>query len=227
MLDGRILAAVFASLAAIAAGVSGGQVNAAELKTDGFRDAKSGFSDFLPGSISSFDGFFQNPEPETGMKAVIQLENLDEQDFRVDAETLYVRNLSSIDLLGKKMESDSEIAFHGFSGNVRPGDSTEISGRANWVYSSGVNVSGGIRVSEEVETRFFRLEGVRRSEFHIDRIAGTISSGSEDISAEVNDTSLDINSFSGNVSVFLENSSLMLEGKVHTLEAGSISFGSS
>ncbi len=226
MLDGRILAAVFASLAAIAAAVGGGHVDAGSLKTDNFRSAKSGFSDLLPGPLKSFGDFFQNPEPETEMSAVLEVDDLGDQRLTVDAGRLFVKNLTSTSLDSKTLHSDESIVFYGFSGWLEAGQPLELKGRSKGLVSSGVNVSGSLGVSEDVDTEFVRIDRVERSALSFDSVTGRVESNSTSANIRSSDTSLEIDSFSGNISIFSSNGTVVLRGKVHSLTAGEVSFGS-
>ncbi len=226
MLDGRILAAVFASLAAIAAAVGGGHVDAGSLKTDNFQNAKSGLGDLLPGPIRSIGDLFQNPEPETDMTAVLQVEDLGDRRLTVDAGTLFVKNLTSITINGKKLQSDEPIVFYGFSGWLKADQPLELKGRSKGLVSSGVNVSGSLGVSEDVDTSFIRIGKVERSALRFEGVTGRVESNSTSANIRSSETSLDINSFSGNISIYSSNGTVVLRGKVDSLTAGEVSFGS-
>ncbi len=224
MIDGRIMAAVLASLAAVAAAISGGGFSADQVKESTVSaPGEFSFNDLMPESLSALERFFENPEPESEMKAVLVSSNLDGESFRVTDTRVHASNFSRMELSGKTLESDDDIELYGFTGEVMPGNTTELSGMSNGLLTSGVNVSGGLNTHQELETGRLDLEGVERSRFEMQASGEIESAGS---STEIRDARrVSIDSFSGDIRIYPGNSTIVLDGMVHELESGDFSFG--
>lgn len=229
MLDGRVLAAVLASVAAIAAGINGGGVaqsmDADRVKSSSL-SAPGGlsFSDVVPDSLSSLKQFVKNPEPENSVKAHLVAEDISDEKLNVKGASLTAGNFTSLSFGGKTARSSTQITVYGFTGNVEPDDITNINGRASGFRSNNVNVSGNIQVQREIETRVLELEGVERTRLNLEEATGVIEANSS--STDIREAGkVRINSFSGDMTVFPMNGSIVIEGKVDRLDAGTFSFG--
>lgn len=226
MLDGKVLTAVFASLAAIAAAMNGGGLDPGQVKSSTISaPGDNTFNQLMPDSLRSLGDFFNNPEPENEVFASLEVADIDDAKLQVKADWLEPRNMTSYRLGVKNVKSDEDIRFYGFKGTVEPGDVTGIKGRSNGIVSSGINISGSMNIEEDVDTSLVALQGVERSSIKLDDISGSIKSNSTTTRIKDASTKLDINSFSGRMIIYPDNETIILDGKVDRLEAGPVSFG--
>lgn len=226
MLDGKVLTAVFASLAAIGAAMSGGAVDSADLQPENI-DSSTDFNveKYLPKSLDILRRFNQKPEPTTEIKAVLEVNGLQNQEIQSSKGSLYAQNITSADIGGREIDSDDDIIFYGYTGKILPGKPSKIDGRAEGVLTSNVNVSGRFRTEQEFETDIVYVKNVERTELSLKDINGDIESDSTSTQIKDSNIDLEINSFSGNITVRPENSTVELSGKVDKLSAGDVSFG--
>lgn len=226
MLDGKILVAVLATLAAAAAGLNGGSLDPGQLKSsDISAPGGASFNDFVPESLRGVLDLVDNPEPVNRFSASLQSENVESLELSVRNSGLEVNGLSRFNIGRRSVESSGPVDFYGFSGTVNPGETTELKGRAKGFYSNGVNVSGGLRLQKKLNTSSVVLEDVRRSSISLDRVTGSITSNSTTTRIKDPATGIRINSFSGEIRVYPGNGSVLMDGKVDTLDAGKVSFG--
>lgn len=226
MIDGRILTAVLASLAAVAAGISGGGISADQVKSNTMSaPGEFSFDEVFPESLSFLDRYLENPEPETEMTAVLTSEGFEDEQFRVRESNITASEFKSMQFLtGNQLQSEDEITLYGFTGEIMPGNTTELTGSSNGLVTGGVNISGALSVGQELETGWLKAEGVERSAINLEQVSGTIES--EDSSTTIGSPrEVDINSFSGDITVYASNATIVLDGEVHRLESGSFSFG--
>ncbi len=229
MLDGRILAAVLASIAAIAVGINGGGIaqglDADQVKSSSISaPGEFSFNELMPESLSSVTQFFQNPEPENSLRASLVADDISGETLKVRRASLTADNFTSLDFGSRHAASDGGITVYGFTGTVEPASTTDISGRANGFTSNGVNISGRLNFEKEIETRRIELEGVERTRLKLEDTSGSIKANSSTTRIR-QERQVNINSFSGDITVFPENNSVILDGKVDRLESGSFSFG--
>jgi hypothetical protein len=227
MLDAKVLAAVFASLTAVATTMNGGSFQP-DMAVNGVSTSLSDTPDFA-GTGSTLDMlrnvFTTRPEPTNDVSATLTLSNLENEEIKVQKSSIAASGLKEIKLGSKKMSSDSDIVFEGFKGNIQPGDPTNIKGTTNSVISSGVNISGRTKVSEKVNSSQLNIQENGRAKISLSSIQGQINSGSASTEFSDGKRKLDINSFSGEITIYPDNSTLILNGKVDELNAGSFSFG--
>lgn len=225
MLDGKVLTAVLASLAAIAAAINGGGVSAEQLESNSISaPGELTFNQVLPDSLSSLGKLLTNPEPENQVEAVFVAEDISEEKLRVKKARVSAANFSSLELGRKSVRSDEAIELYGFTGEVMPARVTEVKGRSKGLYTSGVNISGRTRISRELETRELQVDNVYRSGLNMEEVTGTVRSNSS--STEIKQAnSLSIDSFSGSLTVYPYNQTVVLDGRVNRLDAGEFSFG--
>lgn len=226
MLDGKVLAAVFATLTAIGAAMNGGAVDTADLQPQNI-DSSNGFNiqEYLPESLSVLSELQRNPEPTKHVEADLRVDGLQSQKIRVADGSLHASNVTSADIGGRNVNSDEKIVFYGFTGNMLPGKPTKIEGRGKGYLTSGVNVSGSFKANQEFETDLIKAEDVKRAKISLKDVKGTIESNTTSTQITDSGADLEISSFSGNISVRPHNDTVKLSGKIAELEAGDISFG--
>lgn len=230
MIDGKVLTAVLASVAAIAAAISGGGITAEQVKSNGVSAPAgttfNGVTEFarslIPGNLGL--ELFKPPEPDFDLSARVTVSDLQEKKLKIKEARFSADNFSSLSFEGRKVVSDESIDLYGFSGRFMPGEnSSVIEGRVKGFESSGVNVSGGFPVNHELSSSVFRFEDVRRMKISFDSVEGVIDANSTQ--TRVDDTSFSVNSFSGDLVVYPGNNSVFMEGEVDRLEAGAVSLG--
>lgn len=207
-MDLKILAAVFTTLAAVFI-----VLNAGGLEASG-----SGIGGLLPEFFSS-----DNPEPETGVTAEI--------DILTNNTTMNVNGNITIEGLTKYLsedvdiQSDNDIEFKNFDGNLMIGNGSVVSGNAKGFTSKGVKVARNFKLEKELNTSQVSIKGAERvavnfERANIDLMATNSSSGIQEIN-----TSVGIESFTGNITVKPKEMTLSLEGNVSRVEAGQTTFG--
>ncbi len=227
MLDAKVLAAVLASLTAVAVGMDGSSVDTSNMDAEKLESEMN-----LPGDIEEVGGPIQRfrdaiesrPEPENEVNAVLRVKNIGAETFDLEGASLEMENFTSMSMEGKKVKSDEKIRLHGFSGSFEPGNETSIQGSVQGLTTSGVNISGTTSVEETISTQRISVERIERIGITLSNVEGSIESG--DASTDFSSSRpLNINSFSGNMIMHTDNNTIVLDGKVDELESGSFSFG--
>lgn len=230
MLDGRVLTAVFASLAAVATAMSGGAVDADDVRDSTLTaPGENSYNDLVPSSIQDLDlleGFFENPEPETSVEAELELTSLEGTQFTVKRADLEVEALEQISIDHRNMSSNTGFEFNDFEGefNFGANQSVEITGSSQEIKTEDVNLTGITRIGQTVDTNRIQLTGIERSGLDISGVTGEFSAEGSTTSIS-NPKILAIDSFSGDLTVDLEEEKVYLDGQVHKLEAGPVSLG--
>jgi hypothetical protein len=224
MLDGKILAAVLATLTAVA--VSTGQgVEAQNLEVDTPNTDDFEFQDILDNPFKNLRSMFtETPEPENSVRASLKVENLQEETINLQGAEIRSNSTRTAQLGDKEVKSDSGITFYGVKGTLKPVNETMISGTVEGVHTSNVNISGTSPVTQQFNTSKLEVRDIQESAINLGKVTGSINS--ESASTDFNSPRpLNINSFSGDMIVYPRNSTLVLDGKVARLEAGSFTFG--
>ncbi len=226
MFDGKILTAVFATLAAVAAALNGGSLDPGQLESSTFSaPGDATFNQVVPESFKLGD-FLKNPEPENRVSATFQQKDLKDTELSLKSGRMEVDNLSSFDIGTKSVTSNSTVLFYGFKGKISPGEKTEIKGRVKGFKSEPVNFSGRFRVEKELNTGIITLSSVKRSKIRLKDVTGTVDSNTSVTEIRDPATDLRINSFSGDARIFPGNRTVTIDGHVDRLNAGDISLGS-
>lgn len=217
-MEGKIVAATFTTLALVFAGMSGTSVNTdvdEVLPSDNSR-----LNDFTS-SFSLLDSLMENPEAENPVNMQIKLS--ESAQINIGSETLRVKGLKNIE--GSiKVDSDEDLIFRDFNGNIKMDNVTEIVGSAEGFSNSAVNVSSSIGLDEEVETQLIEAEGLERNKFNLEVNNIELESKTNDSSIVQSNTDVRISSFTGDLE-FRPPSTVIFDGKVNTVKAGKTSFG--
>lgn len=224
MLDGKILAAVLATLTAVA--VSTGQgLEPQNLEVDTPSTDDFEFSDLLDNPITNLRNMFtETPEPENSVEAELKVASLGQESIDVKGADITSNSTKSADLGARKVKSDSDITFYGFNGMLKPVNDTMITGTVEGALTSGVNISGQAPVTQSFNTSRLEVKSVEKSKINFAEVTGSINS--ESASTQFSSPRpLNINSFSGDIVFYPKNSTVVLDGKVAMLEAGSFTFG--
>lgn len=222
-MDLKILAAVFVSLAAVFTGMNGGMFSESDVRdiqsTAGFEAPQASFFSDLP----VIDRLTQRPEPENNLEARITLDRGSSMSLRKAG--LEARNLREISSPGINIESDEDIEFRNFNGNVEFGNNTNIKGKASGLESSGVNVSTSIRLDTNFATDQISVSNTEKTNFKFSEASIEPLEGSN-FPIDTDDSNVNIKSFSGDIDVYTGNRTLNLRGSVHRVKAGKASYGS-
>lgn len=226
MLDAKVLAAVFASLTAIATAMNGGSFQP-DMAVDGVSAGLSDVPDF-GGSSSTIDKirdlFTSRPEPTNNVEATLTISDLDNEKMNLEKSTVRTSNLTEVNLGSKKMSSDENIVFNGLGGSMNLGDPIVLKGNANSITSSGVNVSGTFNLNQEINSSRIVIEEKGRAKISFSDVEADITyenKSEQTLSTE----QFKIDSFSGRTTIYPGNSTVILDGKVNSLTAGEFSYG--
>ncbi|MBC5792591.1 MAG: hypothetical protein H8Z69_00985 [Nanohaloarchaea archaeon] len=224
MLDGKILAAVLATLTAVAAGTGGGSVDTQGLVPDVPETPEvSG----LNGPIEKITSFFNSvPEPERSLEAELKIISMYEDTIKLDGTSLEASNLTDIKADGNRIKSDSYMTLRGFKGKLNAGQNTTLEGKISGMTTSGVNLTGKMKINERMHSEKIRMFNVKKTPLKFAEVQGSVSSNDAFTRFRSGSRSLNLNSFKGNITVYPENKTMYLDGKVDKLSYGNFSYGS-
>lgn len=224
MLDGKILAAVLTTLAAVA--VSTGQgIGAQDVELDAPERSEYSFSDLLDNPVNNVRSIFtRKPEPENSVTAELRLHSIDQEKISLKNSRISLPMKRSVGLGGKSVETDSGIVLTNFTGDFKISNHTSISGKTLGLNSSGVKIRGSSKINEKLNGSTIDIQGTEKSSVNLEMVNGSISSESSSTQFD-NPRNLDINSYSGDIMFYPVNRTILLDGKVSKLEAGGFTFG--
>ena len=222
-MEGKIVAAVFTTLAVVFAGVSGGgggsSING---EVDEVLPEEESPLNSITSSFGIIDRLTAPPEPSNEAKIEVRLE--ESTEINLDASRLEVEGLRELKG-GTNVDSQSDIGLRGFDGNVLMGDPTEIMGSASGFYTENLNVSTTVPLNQDVNT-------TRVQAYNVSNNAYSLSASDVDIEAVGNETrisrsntELEITAFQGDIEFRPQNLTMIFEGEVAEVNAGSASFG--
>lgn len=226
MLDAKVLAAVFASLTAVATTMNGGSFQP-DMAVEGVSAEGVSVTDFV-GSDSRLEKLrgllTSRPEPTNNVQATIEVADLDNEKINLRKSSIYISDLREVNLGSRKMSSDQDIVFNNLRGDIKFNDPAVLQGTANSVTSSGVNVSGSVKVNQKINSSSIVIEEKGRSKISFSDVEADIiyeNKSEQTLSTD----EFKIDSFSGRKTVYLENNTVILDGKVNSLTAGDFSYG--
>jgi len=226
MLDAKVLAAVFASLTAVATTMNGGSIQpdmAVEgISADGLRTPDFFGSDSRLEKLRSL--LTSRPEPTNNVQATLKISDLDDEKVNLRKSSIYISDLREVNLGSKTMSSDQDIVFNGVKGDIKFNDPAVLQGTANSVTSSGVNVSGSVNLNQEINSSIIMIEEKGRSKISFSDVEADITYENKSEQTLTTDN-FKIDSFSGRKTIYLENSTVVLDGKINSLTAGEFSYG--
>lgn len=218
-MDGKILSAVFVSLAAIAAGVNGGSLQPQDIRqADLNKPAQSSLTEFLPNSMQFLNQFIEKPEPEKEARFVVTA--AEGEVLKVRDARLSIQNYTTYRSEPLTIESDKEIVFKDFSGKISLKNQTSFQGHVSGYRTSGVNVTQGLNVHSKLDGGRVEVSGVQRIALSFQEATFHIESGATTTTVE--NSSLKVNSFSGGITAFTENGTFIFRGQIDRLRAGDL-----
>lgn len=209
-MDLKILAAVFTTLAAVFVAMNAGGLSAPENGT--------GLQGLLPGFLSP-----EPAQPQTPVSANIKV--------LTDNTTLNVNGNVTIDGLTQYLsddvdiQSNSDIEFKNFEGNLMIGNKSRISGSAEGFTSNGVQVARNFQLEKQLNTSLIQIKGAERVGLRFERADIDLEATNSSSGITETNTSVNIESFTGNITVMPEQMSISLDGNISTVEAGQTTFG--
>lgn len=216
-MEARILAAVFASIMALAVGINGGSLNQADVE-DIDSQHKNILEGIFPESVDIFSMLSSRAEP---VKTVdINVTAVGEESIELSDASFSAANLTSYSSESFSISSDSEVTLTGFSGEIVFGNTTEVSGRATGYLSSGVNSSRSFDFEKDLNTERVSVTDAERVEISFSEVSGTVSSDSS--TSTINNSNMEIDSFSGNITAYPGEKRYVFEGKINELKAGGL-----
>ncbi len=218
-MEGKILAAVFTTLAVVFVAVGGGEVETDV--DDALPEEDSFITDLIP-SISIIDQIFEPPEADT--QAEIELKLLEPQIIDVDSSKLDVGGLNSLEG-STEISSQNDIGLRNFRGSIEMNNMTRVTGSATGFYSDEMSTNTSLNIDQELETSLVEASDVDTTNYRF--AVESINLSSNETSSELNksDTEVDITSFKGDLDIVPDDNVLLLDGKVAEVTAGQTSFG--
>lgn len=219
-MDPKILAAVFASIAAITVG------------TGGSGDIES-FQDIEPSKIlENFDSpstdflknFNRNPVPNNSVTVTVQ-PNSGNMNLKIDSERLRLTEFEKLVSANKNITSDSDVILTDYSGTIGLTNTnmSKIKGSSSGYESSGVQVSEETKLNGLIKTEAIKAENISRNKISLKNVNFEMVA-EEGTKLEKKDANFKINSFSGKANFYRNNSTLILEGKIDRFNSGGASF---
>lgn len=223
MLDGKILAAVLATLTAVAAGTGGSSFDTQDAIPEVPETPE------LPdlGPIDRLTEFLNTvPEPERDLKAELEVTSIEDDVIKFKGATIRASDLYSVNADKKRIMSEKPLTLKGFKGKFNPGRNTSLQGTISGVLTEGVNITGSMRVNVEMGSERIDVSDIGKTPLSLEGAKGSVSSGDAFTRFREGSRGLEVNSFSGNMTVYPENRTIYLNGKVDKLSYGNFSYGS-
>ena len=220
MLNGKILAAVLATLAAFGV-ASGGQ----NVKNPAGAFEMPSMDDLNPRSIGAFTGLIPEDKTRSIVQADLNYNSSQKQDIELKSRSLSVRNLTSIATGKQTISSENTIELYNFGGKLTVSEKSDISGKTGYIVSNGVNISGDFNIERQVKTDKIKAIGVTDTDMVLNEVDGQITSGSTSAELSGPSTSVSIRSYSGNITFSPQSGRISLKGEVSSLKAGDVSIG--
>ena len=218
-MDPKILAAVFASIAALTMSGTGSMEDIQNLESQSF------LQDFnLPFDLDNFIGDIrEGPEPENQARIDVTFKSV-ETVLETSGKGLYVGNYSFMESDRRSFQSSEALEFRDYSGSLTFSNSTEIDGKASGFDYRDLNYTQKMNLGLSTDATDLSIQGIEREKIRLNNVDINFESetGTE-ISAE--NAPLVVNSFTGNISIHPDEDRLIITGLVDRVEAGTTSFG--
>lgn len=216
------MAAVFASIIALAVGINGGALDKTDVQNIQPQQ-KDVLRSIFPKSIDIFSMI--SSQPEATKTVVVNVTAEGEEYLKVSQASISAGNLTSYSTDGFSVSSDSELVLTGFEGKITVDNTTEVSGSVSGYVTSGVNSSKDFRFEKELNSDTVYIKGAYRVKVDLSEVSGTVKSKSS--TSRIDSSSLSIDSFTGNITLRPSENRYIFEGRIHKLEAGSLAIKAS
>jgi len=206
-MDLKILAAVFTTLAAVFIVMNAGGLG-----------GSGGIGGLIPDFLSQ-----ENPEPETGVTAEIKV--LTDNSTVQTNGNMTIQGLTQYLSEDVDIQSENDIEFKNFEGNLRIGNGSKVSGSAEGFTSNGVQVARNFRLETDLNTSKVDIMGAERVAMDFRRANIDLEATNSSSGIQETNTSVSIESFSGNITANPDEKTLNLKGNISLVEAGQTTFG--
>ena len=218
-MEGKIVAAVFTSLAVVFAGASGSSINS---DVDEVLPEEDSPLNKFTSSFQILDRLMALPQPTTEATVTVNLS--DQHDINVQASKLEVKGLQSLKG-ATAVSSGTEIGLTNFNGNiVMMNNETELLGSAEGFYTEELNVTSSTPIKQKVQTDYILAENVSNSKYSLQASNMEVESQKGSTSISRSSTSVEITAFQGDIEFRPRKNQLVFKGKVDEVNAGSATF---
>ena len=221
-MEGKIVAAVFTTLAVVFAGVSGAGGSSLDGEVDEVLPEEDSPLNKITSSFGLIDRLTALPEPSH--EAVIEVRLEESTEINLNADRLEVEDLRQLKG-GTGVNSQSDIGLREFDGNVLMGNPTEIMGSASGFYTENLNVSTTVPLNQDVNSSSIQAYNVSNNAYTLTASEADIQAVGNETRISRSNTELEITAFQGDIEFRPENLTMIFEGKVAEVNAGSASFG--
>lgn len=217
-MDPRILAAVFASIAALTVSGTGAIDSFDELNSGGLTDGIE-----IPSTIDDVIGHItENPEPEHRVTITAEFKSVETQ-LEIGESTLTASNFTSLESDARKIESSENVEFSDFTGLLKISNTTVLQGRSEGISSGPLNLTEDMHLNLETDAEELTVSDAERMPVSMDNVDIELNADAgTDITTD--NAPLEINSFTGKITVRPEVGTVVFEGLVDTVDAGSTRF---
>lgn len=217
------MAAVFASVAAIAIG-TGGSGSFEDLKIS---DPGEILGDrFNPSDI--FSGSKNQQAPNTTVQVTAELK-ANKTSMKVNSEKIILKQYDNIVLGPDNITSDDDVTVKDFQGVLtldKESNLTGFEGNSNGYTSSGVQVSGERSIEGFTDSENLQIVNNSVEKLSLKGVDTSITSVEDSTLIEKDDSELRLKKFRGNVSIYNKNSTVIFNGVVSKAEADGASLSS-
>gem|GEM_PF-2691549 len=217
-MDPKILAAVFASIAALTMSGTGSME---ELQNFGSQDFLQDMQ--LPSGIGDIIGNIgENPAPENRARIDVTFKSV-ETVLEATGKGLLVENYTNLESESRGFDSANPLEFKDYSGKISISNETVIGGKASGFLSESLNYTHSMNLDLSTDATRIEIKEADRSKINLNNVDINFESESgTEISAE--NAPLKINSFSGNISIYPDEKRMTIIGLFDRVEAGTTSF---
>lgn len=218
-MDPKILAAVFASIAALTMSGTGSMEDIQNLEGQDFMTNLE-----LPFDIDNLLGNIrEGPDPENKVRIDVKFKSV-ETTLETSGKGLSVENYTTLSSKKRSFKSSNPVEFKDFSGSLTFSNETELKGRSSGFIYRDLNYTNKMSTGLSTDATQIEITGMERERIKLDNVDIDFESqtGTE-ISAD--NAPLKVNSFSGNISIHPDEERLVINGLVDRVEAGTTAFG--
>lgn len=222
-MDPKILAAVFASIAALTMSGTGSMEDIQEIDTE-FLDGIDGIDGIqIPSEIEDIlRDAREGPEPENRVHITAEFKSVD-TEISTEAEKIMLHNFTEIKSEARSIDSDESVDFRDYKGSIVFSNGTTLNGVSQGLTSSGVNLTERLTLEATTDASRVEVTGLERNAFELENVDTEFESETGTTISDEN-APLNINSFTGNLTVHPLDDRIVFDGLADTVEVGSTSF---
>ena len=218
-MDPKILAAVFASIAALTMSGTGSMEEIQNLEGQNFIQDME-----LPFDIGNILGNIrEGPEPENRARIEVEFKSF-ETKLDTSGKILHVENYTLLNSDKRDFQSTNPIEFKDFKGSLKFSNETNIKGKTSGFRYQGLNYSEKMRIGLSTDATDIRITDMEKERIKLGNVDIDFEAESgTGISAE--NAPLEVNSFTGNITIHPDEERLVIDGFVDKVKAGTTSYG--